>query len=183
MKKIIIGAALVCAATFVQAAAVDWSANGVVDAVATAERTDGKSTPANGWLGYMILAADYAQVTADLQAGKTSSLEAAAVGPVKISSDKGKFSAGTATGNVASGEQTFYFIVLNSGTLSGATSYFSASATETVDASLDTVVNFGSMATASKSTDAWTAIAAPEPTSGLLLLLGVAGLALKRKRA
>ena len=29
----------------------------------------------------------------------------------------------------------------------------------------------------------WSAAAAPEPTSGLLLLLGVAGLALKRKRA
>ena len=29
----------------------------------------------------------------------------------------------------------------------------------------------------------WSAMAAPEPTSGLLLLLGVAGLALKRKRA
>jgi len=29
----------------------------------------------------------------------------------------------------------------------------------------------------------WTAVAAPEPTSGLLLLLGMAGLALKRKRA
>ena len=29
----------------------------------------------------------------------------------------------------------------------------------------------------------WTAAAVPEPTSGLLLLLGVAGLALKRKRA
>ena len=29
----------------------------------------------------------------------------------------------------------------------------------------------------------WQSVAAPEPTSGLLLLLGVAGLALKRKRA
>ena len=29
----------------------------------------------------------------------------------------------------------------------------------------------------------WTAVPTPEPTSGLLLLLGVAGLALKRKRA
>ena len=30
---------------------------------------------------------------------------------------------------------------------------------------------------------AWTGAAVPEPTSGLLLLLGMAGLALKRKRA
>ena len=31
--------------------------------------------------------------------------------------------------------------------------------------------------------DKWQTVAVPEPTSGLLLLLGVAGLALKRKRA
>lgn len=37
---------------------------------------------------------------------------------------------------------------------------------------------FGEMNT----TDAWTQMA-PEPTSGLLLLLGVAGLALRRKKA
>ena len=30
---------------------------------------------------------------------------------------------------------------------------------------------------------AWSTAAVPEPTSGLLLLLGMAGLALKRKRA
>ena len=35
----------------------------------------------------------------------------------------------------------------------------------------------------SAATTAWTAAAVPEPTSGLLLLLGMAGLALKRKRA
>ena len=37
--------------------------------------------------------------------------------------------------------------------------------------------------TAGGAITAWTAAAVPEPTSGLLLLLGVAGLALKRKRA
>ena len=37
--------------------------------------------------------------------------------------------------------------------------------------------------TTAYSASAWQPMAAPEPTSGLLLLLGVAGLALKRKRA
>ena len=42
-------------------------------------------------------------------------------------------------------------------------------------------VQFGNMATATQNASNWAAV--PEPTSGLLLLLGMAGLALKRKRA
>ena len=38
-------------------------------------------------------------------------------------------------------------------------------------------------ATTAKGFGKFQAVAVPEPTSGLLLLLGVAGLALKRKRA
>ena len=44
-----------------------------------------------------------------------------------------------------------------------------------------TSVAFGNMATATQNAGNWAAV--PEPTSGLLLLLGMAGLALKRKRA
>ena len=46
-----------------------------------------------------------------------------------------------------------------------------------------TTVAFGNMTNATKTNaaDSWQSV--PEPTSGLLLLLGMAGLALKRKRA
>lgn len=44
-----------------------------------------------------------------------------------------------------------------------------------------TSIIFGNMASATQNTGNWSAV--PEPTSGLLLLLGMAGLALKRKRA
>ena len=52
-------------------------------------------------------------------------------------------------------------------------------------------IAFGNQASASKSvfgdatfaSPGWYTTAVPEPTSGLLLLLGMAGLALKRKRA
>ena len=40
---------------------------------------------------------------------------------------------------------------------------------------------FGNQATATQAAGAWATAAVPEPTSGLLLLLGVAGLALRRK--
>ena len=180
MKKLAIVAAIVCAATFVKAAAIDWSASKVFDAVQT--EAQGKNVAANGWLGYVILEADYAAVTTDLAAGNTSTLASKAVGPVKKTTNKGAFAESTPSGSVASGEQSFYLIVLNSDTLANATGFaVSAKTTADIDASLDSLIAFGSMESATKSTASWTAV--PEPTSGLLMLLGIAGLALKRKRA
>lgn len=43
-----------------------------------------------------------------------------------------------------------------------------------------TQLSFGNMATATKDPSNWAAV--PEPTSGLLMLLGMAGLALRRRR-
>jgi hypothetical protein len=40
-----------------------------------------------------------------------------------------------------------------------------------------------SQATSSKAEGAWQAVAVPEPTSGLLMLVGLAGLALRRRRS
>lgn len=182
MKKLIIAAVIVCTAVLANAAAIDWNASQVFDAVQTAAQ--GKNVAASGWLGYVVMEADYATVTADLAAGKTTSLVNKAVGPVKKTSSTGKFSDSTATGNIPAGEQSFYLIVLNSGNLAEATAYASSGkTTTTVDASLDTSIAFGSMKNYTSSVSNWTTVAAPEPTSGLLLLLGVAGLALKRKRA
>ena len=169
-------------AVLAQAAAIDWSANAVCDPVATAAA--GSNKPASGWVGYVIMASDYATVIADLDKGKTDSLLSKHIGDAKTTNAQGKFSTGTATGNVASGDQDFYLIVLNSGNPATATGYAkSAMVTKTIDASLDTTIAFGSMASVTKNASSWTTMAVPEPTSGLLLLLGVAGLALKRKRA
>ena len=178
MKKLMIAAAIVCAAAFATAAAVDWTAS----AVCEPSNSGAKVTPASGWLGYMILAEDLGDVTDALDSGSTQELVDSALGPVKTSSSKGTFSAGTTSSSVAAGSQTFYMIVLNNGTASKATYYYVSNATTTtVDASLPTSVEFGTQKYSSKSTSNWYAI--PEPTSGLLLLLGMAGLALKRKRA
>lgn len=77
-----------------------------------------------------------------------------------------------------------YLVVLNASTSAEATlAYVSGIETATTGAAGQTGVfyfeNLGDTAQASS----WTAVNVPEPTSGLLLLLGVAGLALKRKRA
>jgi len=186
MKKLIVAVALICAATLSQAAAVDWSASKVVDPWTTASA--GKLTPAKGWVGYMILNSSLDSVVADLKKGSTKALLAAAVGPTKTASS-GAFNLSSASGSVASGEQTFNLIVLNNADPTKAGYYFvSANVTQTVDPSLDTVVGFGSQQTASTATSSWTSMSGgggdvPEPTSALLLVLGVAGLALKRKQA
>ena len=58
------------------------------------------------------------------------------------------------------------------------------SVVKNVDAQADATANiaFGNMATQTQNAANWTTADVPEPTSGLLLLLGVAGLALRRKQ-
>lgn len=180
MKKLMIIAAAVMAVVGAKAAAIDWSASKVVDPWASAEA--GKVTPCNTWVGYVILADDYDAVTAGLEAGNLDVLDKA-VGPVKTSSTKGLFSNSAASGSVAAGNQSFHLIVFNNATAENATYFFVSDAVEAnVDASLDTAFTFGSQQTATSDMSNWTAVA-PEPTSGLLLLIGCAGLALRRRRA
>ena len=55
---------------------------------------------------------------------------------------------------------------------------------ESDKATATVTVNFGNMATATQTASNWVGgEAVPEPTSGLLMLLGMAGLALRRRRA
>ncbi len=106
------------------------------------------------------------------------------------------FVAATATSSAA-GAISYTF---SNDSLVGGTSYnFFFTATQTVDgkdyvftsaekqnigaqATSTTNVSFGNMGTATQAAGAWAAADVPEPTSGLLLLLGVAGLALRRKQ-
>ena len=180
MKKLMTAIAVAFAAAVVNAAAVSWSAGGIVDPWAT--QAAGKNTPASGWVGYLVLASDLDTISSGLTSGDTSVLAAAV--DHNTTTAKGQFAAGAATGNVAAGSQDFYVIVFNAANVDDATSFYvSTKASAVVDASLDTPITFSSQATNSKNVANWTAMSVPEPTSGLLLLLGMAGLALKRKRA
>lgn len=66
--------------------------------------------------------------------------------------------------------------------------YMGNYATYTFDSSMDAVIDnlavtIGGDVGGGSNATAWSTAAVPEPTSGLLMLLGLAGLALKRKRA
>ena len=70
----------------------------------------------------------------------------------------------------------FYFVIE-----SGGKKFTSDPKSASVQATSASNITFGNMATATQNASNWQVV--PEPTSGLMLLLGVAGLALKRKRA
>ena len=201
MKKLMIIAAVAMAAVCSQAATVKW-ASGALKAPTNAEGAKGTSNvttaKANAYLFAIdaatytsLLASDYATTSANiwdtygklttegkidataLAGSATQTQGTASMGAMNISQ-----TVADAAGNVyAAVIYTFTdetlgdFYIANVGTYN-----VEGSGTYTVSG-LGTTF---SGATAS-NIGGWTAV--PEPTSGLLMLLGLAGLALKRKRA
>lgn len=176
MKKLIMAAAIVCAAAFAQAATVNWTIAGVKDANGNA--------PTSGW----AVMAFYTEV----DAGTSAIVDAINDGKADILSfDKQELSVSMKKGKVAAhnAEATtltdttknydFYFVVFNDADASKATQYVIASALDKgysgMDGTFPVSGDFSSL-------PAWQQVA-PEPTSGLLALLGMAGLALRRRRA
>ena len=178
MKKLIIAAAMVCAAAFAQAATVNWGVSGV--------KAEGNTSPTAGW----AVMAFYTEVGAGSSAieAAIASKEAASLAfestTLAVQLSKGKVTAHNAT--VAGITDTsknydFYFVVFNNSDATAATKYAIQSALNQEYSSLDG--NYSVSSTFSSSTP-WTEVPAPvipEPTTGLLVLLGVAGLALRRR--
>ena len=78
----------------------------------------------------------------------------------------------------------FYAIIFDSDILSSGSKFFVTKELlnkKVPNGSSNLLLYFGSLASASQAAGAWQAI--PEPTSGLMILLGMAGLALRRKQA
>jgi hypothetical protein len=174
MKKLIIAAAMVCAAAFAQAATVNWGVSNV--------KNSSGAAPTAGW----AVMAFYTEVGAGSDAivsaiqSKSAGALAFDTGSLAVSLSKGKVSAkdANATGITdTSKNYDFYFVVLNDSDATKATEYALVSAPNKAYSGMD--AKFKAAGDFSGAT--WQSV--PEPTSGLLMLLGIAGLALRRRRA
>ena len=187
MKKLMVMVALVAAAVSANAASYVWSAS-------TGRLFDGQGTAtANRYAGtgYLFAAGTVSQsdIVAALVAGTLDTKLGSTLAQNTFSN--GRTSDNSAVFSTDSLENA-YFVVTGKDKDGNDGVYISDYAVvETVAVGSGTVT-FGSQnayssafkdATAGYAGAGWYSQSVPEPTSGLLLLLGMAGLALKRKRA
>ena len=195
MKKLMFMLAAVATAVAAQAATVSWTISGVTE----------KGTALTQGHVYMFFADSAASAASEIAAitglaGKgatavTAGLSGSVWDDTKKATAAGNFSMGksAALGGYTlpsnadlglSGETTYYAyaVIFDTETITDASNFIVTSATSAATkgdgSSLTTNFNLGSQASAT-----WNATAAPEPTSGLLMLVGLAGLALRRRRA
>lgn len=167
MKKLIILAITIATASFVNAAAVAWSTTAV-------KGPDGKSVGGSSlYTATVTFWADSSGAPGDAVVTTGTTDDVAAMS---------KYA--NTTGDSFTGGKTYWAqLILKAN--DGSSEIASEIASFTLDSSAEYALNFSSGAGFTSATakidyaGGWTA--APEPTSGLLLLLGVAGLALKRK--
>ena len=177
MKKIIIGSLAVAISIAAQAASFNWKAQ------------SGWVSPddENAWDGnkvYVFDAYSYAasQFLSDWGSSGASAL-ANSIGSNTVINE-GFLVQGTSELTLSGGKASLYAVLLDS-TEKNAYVADGAAAVTITDAhnsGASVTFDFGDVVTGNPGSAGWTA-AAPEPTSGLLILLGMAGLALKRKRA
>lgn len=157
MKKLIIMASLIVAGVVANAASFKWSAGNIYASNGTDKFT-----------GDVTLYAYLATAEAST-AIAVSTVTASATGAVAATT----FSNDSLIGG---SNYTFFFTIEDNGKIfTSAEKTVGALATQTQN------IAFGNMASQTQNASNWAAV--PEPTSGLLMLLGMAGLALRRKRA
>ena len=184
MKKLMLALAAGVLAVSANAASINWTATkGYL-------YDGGDSTKVTSGTAYLVLAS-YSQgdlVSAFAAANGDAATTLASITTLGTGDIGSNARIATGTGSTTSTSAVdVYFVVFNDDKM-----YISGTATSEYDGlQQEHTVGFATMTASSKqtfqATDGYSGAgwysAVPEPTSGLLLLLGVAGLALKRKRA
>lgn len=187
MKKLMFMLAAVVCAAAVQASSVKWNVNSIYGVGSTgAGQTTSASRPATGeYYVLCMLASEMSLADAQTAISKNDIASIAAKATFKgTTTGTGAYTTGYYDGGWEGGQTVeIYAVVLNASSVDKATYAVASSAVSSYtfsDGAEDKALSLN-MKTVTQG--AWTAVAAPEPTSGLLMLLGIAGLALKRKRA
>ena len=170
MKKLLILAAVIAAGIAANAASFKWTAANIYGA--------------DGSTRFTGTAAIYAYLSTAAIEDAVKVADAYVVGGSFKSDAVGTANGFTYEWGDAVGDQTynFFFVIEDGGKeFNSATSDPLVVKTGIAAATSTTTVGFANMASSTQNASNWAAV--PEPTSGLLMLLGMAGLALRRRRA
>ena len=186
MKKLMIMVAMVCAVAAAQAASWSWGTSGKASAKVW---YDASGSVAANMTVYLIDAGQTSasKLLTDIRGGADIS-SYSKVGTATLDAD-GKLATTELTYGTAGTTYSFYMALVDGDNL-----FLSDTKADLVAQQSDSVtLSWSGMSTATTtkldfdtaySAGGWYATASvPEPTSGLLMLLGVAGLALRRRRA
>lgn len=178
-----IALAAVAIAAGAQAASVYWTATNVYA---------GNATDKNAGIAYFLTTS---MASTESWASLTSAAEFTAALDGKYSwtpATAGTYSVSTANavanstlGLTDGSSYTGYLLIFDTATITDESKYYITNTKDftALTGTSSAGVSFGTQKNATQAAGGWTAVAVPEPTSGLLMLLGMAGLALRRRRA
>lgn len=177
MKKLVMFAAVAVLAFAGQASSVDWRVN---------YAGQGAAWAGNGAFVLAFAGSDYADivklVTVDGSDTLQADLAAKALSSATISNNRG--AASTAPTGTANAPSSMFWMIFSDGSYDADSAVTWTAATDVSGAFYEPPATGTTFAlSAANFTNSGTIAGVPEPTSGLLMLVGLAGLALRRRRA